>query len=85
VIVGYWGDTLLDCFVKPTLPVSDYRTSVTGISPEDLESGECGTFILRDGTSRTDPLTPYALRPPQLQRSPLMKFRVTWHCSLLIK
>ena len=53
-VVGYWGDTLLDRFVKPTLPVSDYRTSVTGISPEDLISGECGTLILRDGTSRTD-------------------------------
>lgn len=63
-IVDYWGETILDCFVKPTLPVSDYRTSVTGISPEDLESGERGTFILCDGTSTTDLLTPYVLRPP---------------------
>ena len=62
-IVDYWGETLLDRFVKPTLPISDYRTGVTGISPEDLESGECGTFILRDGTPQADSLTPYGSCP----------------------
>lgn len=54
-IVDYRGHTLLDCFVKPTLDVSDYRTSVTGISQQDLESGERGPFIFPDGTC---PLTP---------------------------
>lgn len=60
-IVDYRGHTLLDCFVKPTLPVSDYRTNVTGISPEDLVSGECGTFIFLDGTSPTDASAPCVL------------------------
>ena len=50
-IVDYWGDTILDCFVRPTLPVSDHRTSVTGINPEDLVSGERGTLGIGDGTS----------------------------------
>lgn len=45
MIVNYRGATLLDSFVKPTLPVSDYRTNVTGIVPENLESGEHGTLI----------------------------------------
>jgi len=81
-IVDYWGDTVFDFFVKPTLPVSDYRTSVTGISPEDLESGECGTFILRDGTHPADPLTPYVLQPPQIQPSPSIKPKVPWQPAL---
>ena len=61
-MVDYRGNILLDRFVKPTLPVSDYRTGVTGISQGDLESGERGTFIFPDGTSPTDTLTPCVLR-----------------------
>jgi len=60
--VDYRGGTLFDRFVKPTLPVSDYRTNVTGISQQDLESGERGIFIFPDGTSPTDALTSYVLR-----------------------
>jgi hypothetical protein len=51
-IVDYQGVTLLDHFVKPTLAVSDYRTSVTGILPQHLESGKRGVFIFPDGTSQ---------------------------------
>ena len=57
-IVDYQGGTLLDRFVKPTLPVSDYRTSVTGILPQHLESGKRRIFIFLDGT----PLTPCVLQ-----------------------
>lgn len=75
-IVDYIGQTRLDCFVKPTLPVSDYRTNVTGILPEDLESGECGASIFHDSTSRTDASTPYVL---QMMLSPLMTPKAVWH------
>lgn len=58
MIVDYYGVTLVDNFVKPTLPVSNYRTNVTGIKPEDLESGKHGTLILPDRTFPTLALTP---------------------------
>jgi hypothetical protein len=45
VIVNYRGFTVLDKFVKPTLPVSEYRTNVTGIVPRNLESGEHGIQV----------------------------------------
>ena len=76
------GRTLLDCFVKPTLPVSDYRTNVTSISPQDLESRKCRIFIFPDGTPPT-----YALRlafpnSPQMVLSPSTKSNILWHQSL---
>lgn len=40
MIVDYMGFTLMDSFVKPILPISDYRTNVTGIVQEHLESGK---------------------------------------------
>ena len=49
-IVDCGGHTLLDCFVKPTPPISDYGTSVTGVLKQDLESNERGLFIFPDGT-----------------------------------
>lgn len=36
VIVGYRGLTVMDTYVKPTLPITDYRTKVTGIVEADL-------------------------------------------------
>ncbi|CCM04187.1 uncharacterized protein FIBRA_06350 [Fibroporia radiculosa] len=36
-IVNYRGQTLCDIFVQPTMPVSDYRTSTTGLSATDLD------------------------------------------------
>ena len=61
MIVDYRGATQLDCFVKPTLPVSDYRTNVTGILKQHLESSKSGMFILPDGTPPTDALAPCVL------------------------
>lgn len=40
MIVDYRGLTLMDSFVRPTLPVSDCRTNVTGIVEANLVSGK---------------------------------------------
>ena len=40
-IVDYYGNVLLDEYVKPTEEVTDYRTEITGITPEKIENGEC--------------------------------------------
>jgi len=39
-IVNSKGETIYDKFVKPTTKVTDYRTPVSGIRPEDIEHGE---------------------------------------------
>ncbi|KAH8419621.1 hypothetical protein KR222_009888 [Zaprionus bogoriensis] len=39
-IVSKSGEVLLDKHVKPRQPVTDYRTSVSGIRPHDIENGE---------------------------------------------
>lgn len=39
-IVNKNGEVLLDKHVKPRQPVTDYRTSVSGIRPHDIENGE---------------------------------------------
>lgn len=39
-IVNKTGEVLLDKHVKPRQPVTDYRTSVSGIRPHDIENGE---------------------------------------------
>lgn len=39
-IVNKRGEVLLDKFVKPREPVTDYRTSVSGIRPNDIINGE---------------------------------------------
>uniref|UniRef100_A0A1A9WKL6 RNA exonuclease 4 n=1 Tax=Glossina brevipalpis TaxID=37001 RepID=A0A1A9WKL6_9MUSC len=39
-IVNKRGDVLLDKFVKPCETVTDYRTSVSGIRPHNIENGE---------------------------------------------
>ncbi|CAG8551616.1 980_t:CDS:2 [Paraglomus occultum] len=36
-VVDYSGKVILDTFVKPRKPVTDYRTAVSGVHPEDLE------------------------------------------------
>uniref|UniRef100_A0A3Q3VNH1 Exonuclease domain-containing protein n=1 Tax=Mola mola TaxID=94237 RepID=A0A3Q3VNH1_MOLML len=35
-IVSYQGDVIYDKFIKPTMPVTDYRTRWSGIRPRDL-------------------------------------------------
>uniref|UniRef100_A0A1A8BVC9 Interferon stimulated exonuclease gene 20kDa-like 2 n=1 Tax=Nothobranchius kadleci TaxID=1051664 RepID=A0A1A8BVC9_NOTKA len=36
-IVSYDGDVIYDKFIKPSMPVTDYRTRWSGIRPRDLE------------------------------------------------
>jgi hypothetical protein len=38
-ICDYRGDPVLDCYVVPTMAVTDYRTSTTGITAAHLSSG----------------------------------------------
>ncbi|XP_034050317.1 RNA exonuclease 4 [Thalassophryne amazonica] len=39
-IVNQFGKCVYDKYVKPTEKVTDYRTAVSGIRPEDIEHGE---------------------------------------------
>ncbi|KAJ2455115.1 3'-5' exonuclease [Coemansia sp. RSA 2336] len=38
-IVNYYGHVVLDTFVKPTEPVTDYRTWISGVRKSDLQTG----------------------------------------------
>jgi hypothetical protein len=38
-ICNYRGAAVLECYVVPTMAVTDYRTSTTGITPAHLSSG----------------------------------------------
>ncbi|XP_032117886.1 RNA exonuclease 4 isoform X2 [Sapajus apella] len=39
-IVNQYGKCVYDKYIKPTEPVTDYRTAVSGIRPENLQQGE---------------------------------------------
>ncbi|XP_012663679.1 RNA exonuclease 4 isoform X2 [Otolemur garnettii] len=39
-IVNQYGKCVYDKYIKPTEPVTDYRTAVSGILPENLRQGE---------------------------------------------
>lgn len=39
-IVNQYGKCVYDKYIKPTQPVTDYRTAVSGVRPEDLKQGE---------------------------------------------
>lgn len=39
-IVNLFGKMIYDRFVKPTEPVTDYRTAFSGVRPEDIKDGE---------------------------------------------
>ncbi|XP_005408500.1 PREDICTED: RNA exonuclease 4 isoform X2 [Chinchilla lanigera] len=39
-LVNQYGKCVYDKFVKPTEPVTDYRTAVSGVRPEHLKRGE---------------------------------------------
>ncbi|KAH8102556.1 hypothetical protein BXZ70DRAFT_999382 [Cristinia sonorae] len=43
-VVDYRGQTLLDSYVQPTMQVSDYRTSTTGIEAGHLAPGSAMRF-----------------------------------------
>lgn len=38
-IVNQYGKCVYDKYIKPTEPVTDYRTAVSGIRPENLKQG----------------------------------------------
>jgi RNA exonuclease 4 len=38
-IVNYSGGVVLDEYVRPQEPITDYRTWVSGIRPEDMVNG----------------------------------------------
>ncbi|KAN0125088.1 hypothetical protein V8E52_001640 [Russula decolorans] len=52
-ICDYRGDRLLDCYVVPTMAVTDYRTSTTGITAAHLSSA-LSPFRARSSNSWTD-------------------------------
>lgn len=39
-LVNQFGKCIYDKYVKPTERVTDYRTAVSGIRPQDIKSGE---------------------------------------------
>ncbi|PFH50802.1 hypothetical protein AMATHDRAFT_75377 [Amanita thiersii Skay4041] len=43
-VVDYRGQLVFDKFVAPTMPVTDYRTSTTGITEADLYSNDAWPF-----------------------------------------
>ncbi|KAF2753053.1 hypothetical protein EJ05DRAFT_230962 [Pseudovirgaria hyperparasitica] len=43
-ITNYHGDVLYDSYVLPVLPVTDYRTHVSGIAEEHLQEGVARSF-----------------------------------------
>ena len=45
-LVDYRGQVVFSAYVLPTNPVTDYRTSSTGIRPEDLQPGEWSSLTL---------------------------------------
>lgn len=45
-IVNQFGKCVYDKYVKPTQQVTDYRTAVSGIRPENLKQG--GSFAAND-------------------------------------
>lgn len=47
-IVNSKGETIYDKFVKPTENVTDYRTPISGIRPEDIEHGEVFTTVKKE-------------------------------------
>ncbi|CUA72305.1 hypothetical protein RSOLAG22IIIB_00970 [Rhizoctonia solani] len=46
IIVDYWGNAMLDTFVRPTEPVIDYRTAQTKITDEDLDGPQALPFAI---------------------------------------
>ncbi|XP_060858336.1 RNA exonuclease 4-like isoform X2 [Metopolophium dirhodum] len=47
-IINSKGEIIYDKFVKPTTKVTDYRTPVSGIRPEDIEHGEIFTKVKQE-------------------------------------
>ncbi|XP_020034589.1 RNA exonuclease 4 isoform X2 [Castor canadensis] len=47
-IVNQYGKCVYDKYVKPTEPVTDYRTAVSGIRPKNLKQGEEFEVVKRE-------------------------------------
>ncbi|XP_060885024.1 RNA exonuclease 4 [Labrus mixtus] len=47
-LVNHFGKCIYDKFVKPTEKVTDYRTAVSGIRPEDIRDGEDVRTVQRE-------------------------------------
>nr|XP_020461982.1 RNA exonuclease 4 [Monopterus albus] len=47
-LVNQFGKCIYDKFVKPTEKVTDYRTAVSGIRPEDIKDGEDVQTVRRE-------------------------------------
>ncbi|XP_074601155.1 RNA exonuclease 4 [Brevipalpus obovatus] len=47
-LVNSFGHPVYDKFVKPTEKVTDYRTAVSGVRPEDLKNGEDFKIVQRE-------------------------------------
>ncbi|XP_068439488.1 RNA exonuclease 4 [Clinocottus analis] len=47
-LVNHFGKCIYDKYVKPTEKVTDYRTAVSGIRPEDIKNGENLQVVQRE-------------------------------------
>ncbi|XP_034564260.1 RNA exonuclease 4 [Notolabrus celidotus] len=47
-LVNQFGKCIYDKFVKPTEKVTDYRTAVSGVRPEDIQDGEDVQTVQRE-------------------------------------
>lgn len=67
-VVNQFGKCVYDKYVKPAQQVTDYRTAVSGIRPEDLQQGEPATARDLEGTAAAGfallPLLPFPERSP---------------------
>ena len=57
-IVNQYGKCVYDKYVKPTQPVTDYRTAVSGIRPENLKQGGSSQLM---STEEKQCLSPFSL------------------------
>lgn len=64
-IVNQFGKCVYDKYVKPTQPVTDYRTAVSGIRPENLKQGGPTPPGGRGGRSGRGPVPPWRFPVPK--------------------
>lgn len=62
-LVNQFGKCVYDKYVKPTQPVTDYRTAVSGIRPENLAQGGFPARLRGGGAPACFPPPP-AMGPP---------------------
>lgn len=62
-LVDYRGNVILDTYVRPTMPVTDYRTASTGIEAHHLVSG-VHTHICTFFALTLDPFPSHHASPP---------------------